>query len=155
MRDFAWRLSDSLSQIRDDCSTNSYGLAYTYLFGKVGRIYFFNSVENERVNPFTSKSDQFQISPAASPETPHHTVWRAWLFIAYSDETWLSTNCHYLTFWENVLFELRWGRWPSLMYRLQEIFRLRSKIAGLQLMNTEVLCAPFTTKFNQHILPTF
>ena len=40
-------------------------------------------------NPFTPKSDQCQISPAASPEIYHHTVWRSWLFIAYSDERWL------------------------------------------------------------------
>ena len=26
-------------------------------------------------NPFTPKSDQFQVSPAASPEIRHHTVW--------------------------------------------------------------------------------
>ena len=38
------------------------------------------------LNPFTPKSDQFQISPANSPEILHHTVWRTWLFIAYSDE---------------------------------------------------------------------
>ena len=37
-------------------------------------------------NPSTPKSDQLQISPAASPEISHHTVWRTWLFIAYSDE---------------------------------------------------------------------
>ena len=36
-----------------------------------------------------SRSDQFQISPAASPEMLHHTVWRTWLFIAYSDDRWL------------------------------------------------------------------
>ena len=41
-------------------------------------------------NPFTPKSDQCQISPAASPEISYHTVWRTWLFIAYSDERWLS-----------------------------------------------------------------
>ena len=34
-------------------------------------------------------SDQFQVSPATSPEMLHHTVWRTWLFIAYSDESWL------------------------------------------------------------------
>ena len=33
--------------------------------------------------------DQFQITPAASPDILHHTVWRTWLFIAYSDERWL------------------------------------------------------------------
>ena len=39
--------------------------------------------------PFRSKSDQFQISPAASPELLHHTSMKTWLFIAYSDERWL------------------------------------------------------------------
>ena len=36
-----------------------------------------------------SQVDQCQSSPAASPEILHHTVWRTWLFIAYSDERWL------------------------------------------------------------------
>ena len=40
------------------------------------------------INPFTPKSGQFQISPPASPEILHHTVWRTWLFIAYSYEGW-------------------------------------------------------------------
>ena len=40
-------------------------------------------------NPFTPKSDQFKICPAASPEIKHHTVWRTWLCIANSDERWL------------------------------------------------------------------
>ena len=35
-------------------------------------------------NPFTTKSDQVQISPAALPDILHHTVWRTWLFLAYS-----------------------------------------------------------------------
>ena len=35
------------------------------------------------------ESDQCQISPPAPPEILHHTVRRAWLFIAYSDERWL------------------------------------------------------------------
>ena len=39
--------------------------------------------------PFTPKSDQCQISPAASPEIEHHTQWRTWLFITYSEERWL------------------------------------------------------------------
>ena len=34
------------------------------------------------------KSDQFHISPAALPEILHCTVWRTWLFIAYSNERW-------------------------------------------------------------------
>ena len=37
------------------------------------------------VNPLAPKSDQRQISPAASPEIVHRTVWRTWLFIAHSD----------------------------------------------------------------------
>ena len=69
-----------------------------------GRMYF---------NPFTPKSDQVQISPAASPVILHHTVWRIWLFIAYSDEKWLyyqiriASLIHFcIKGWENVLFEL-------------------------------------------------
>ena len=38
-----------------------------------------------RFNPFTL-SDRSQISLAASPVILYHTVWRTWLFIAYSDE---------------------------------------------------------------------
>ena len=40
------------------------------------------------LKPPTPKSDQFQISPAASPEILYHTVWRTWLFMAYA-ERWL------------------------------------------------------------------
>ena len=65
-------------------------------------------------NPFTPESDQCQNSPAASQEIWHHTVWRTWLFIAYSDEKWLyykfSRHHSYNRFlkgWENTLFELR------------------------------------------------
>ena len=64
--------------------------------------------------PFTPESDQCQNSPAASQEIWHHTVWRTWLFIAYSDEKWLyykfSLHHSYNRFlkgWENTLFELR------------------------------------------------
>ena len=32
---------------------------------------------------------QFQIYPAAWPRILHQTVWRTWLFIAYSDKRWL------------------------------------------------------------------
>ena len=49
---------------------------------------FFSLGFSETVNPFTPKNDQFQISPAASLAILHHTVWRTWLFIAYSDERW-------------------------------------------------------------------
>ena len=41
-------------------------------------------------NPFSPKSDQRQISPAASPRIFHHTVWRTWLFIAYLVDRWFS-----------------------------------------------------------------
>ena len=58
--------------------------------------------------PFTPKGDQFQISPAASPAILHHTVWRAWLFIGYSDERLFYYRFSLLhTGWENVTF-LSW-----------------------------------------------
>ena len=41
------------------------------------------------LNEFHFRSGQFQISLVASPEIWHHTVWRTWLFIVYSDERWL------------------------------------------------------------------
>ena len=61
----------------------------------------------------SKEPDQFQISPAA-PEISHHTVWRPWLFIPYSDERWLhfqflSLPHLYISFkrwWTNVFFEL-------------------------------------------------
>ena len=66
------------------------------------------------VNPFTPESDQCQNSLAASQEIWHHTVWRTWRFIAYSDVKWLyykfSLHHSYNRFlkgWENTLFELR------------------------------------------------
>ena len=64
------------------------------------------------INPFTPGSDQFQISPTASPEILHHTLWRTWLFPGYSERSLYTTNSHYLTHtfllkgWENVLFEI-------------------------------------------------
>ena len=71
-------------------------------------------VASWRFNPFTPESNQCQNSPAASQEIWHHTVWRTWLFIAYSDEKWLyykfSLHHSYNRFlkgWENTLFELR------------------------------------------------
>ena len=76
-----------------------------------------------RFFPFTPKSDQVQISPAAFPVILHHTVWRTWLFITYSD--WkmiiilliLITPLIYffLKGWENVLFELGSGRVQQLV----------------------------------------
>ena len=37
-----------------------------------------------------AKSDGVQNSSAASPEIQHRTVWRTWLFIAYSDKSFLT-----------------------------------------------------------------
>ena len=72
------------------------------------------SVAQGIINPFTPKSDQCQNSPAASQEIWHHTVWRTWLFIAYSDEKWLyykfslqHSHNRFLKGWENTHFELR------------------------------------------------
>ena len=73
----------------------------------------FNYFDLFRYITFTPKSDQVQISPVASPVILHHTVWRTWLFIAYSD--WkmilvpvLTTSLIHFSWkgWENVLFEL-------------------------------------------------
>ena len=77
------------------------------------RIYCKLVTHRYQLNPFTPESDQCQNSPAASQEIWHHTVWRTWLFIAYSDEMWLyykfslrhSYN-YFLKGWENTLFEL-------------------------------------------------
>ena len=63
--------------------------------------------------PFTTTSDHFQISPAASPEI-HHIVWRTWLFIACLGARWytvlpiLTTSLIHFSLkgWENVLFNL-------------------------------------------------
>ena len=67
--------------------------------------------DSSLLNPFTPKSDKFQISPAASSE-----IWRTWLFIAYSDERLLYhqfslPHCIHESRWnvENVLFELGSG----------------------------------------------
>ena len=80
---------------------------------KFVKIYWENILEGT-LNPFTPESDQCQNSPAASQKIWHHTVWRSWLFIAYSDENWLyykfSLHHSYNRFlkgWENTLFELR------------------------------------------------
>ena len=47
---------------------------------RIGRIDWLIGVKD--FNPFTAKSDHFQISSAASPEILHQTVWRTWLFIS-------------------------------------------------------------------------
>ena len=68
-------------------------------------------------------NDQFQISPAPSPEISYHTVSRTWPFIVYSDERWL---CHQFALppfihfsfkgWENVLFLLGSERVKDYVY---------------------------------------
>ena len=72
------------------------------------------------LNPFTPKSDQFQISPAALQEILHHTVWRTWLTQMKDDYTANSLTTSPIQFsikgWENVIFELeseRVGNWSS------------------------------------------
>ena len=61
------------------------------------------------LNPFTLKSDQCQISPAASPGILQHTVWRTWLFIASTKLTDDNiTNSHYITY--TFVFK-RLGEW--------------------------------------------
>ena len=45
--------------------------------------------EPQLSRPSNPESDQFQISPTASPGISHYTAWRTWLFIAYSDDRWL------------------------------------------------------------------
>ena len=62
-------------------------------------------------NPFIAKSDQFQISPAASPEILHHTVWRTWLCIAYS--RWKIIILPILTT-SLILFSLK--SWENVVY---------------------------------------
>ena len=61
----------------------------------------------------TPKSDQFQISPSASPEILHHTVWRTWLLTMLCGRKTImlpilaTSPIHFLLkSWENVLFKL-------------------------------------------------
>ena len=89
---------------------------------------------------FTPESDQCQNSPAASQEIWHHTVWRTWLFISYSDEKWLyykfslHHSCNrFLKGWENTLFELRSER-VNYCYCL--FFLLYSFVSSLCLLPT-------------------
>ena len=74
------------------------------------------------INPFTPGSDQFKISPAASPKLLHHTVWRTWLFISYSDERWLCYKflVHHL--------------YISLLGRLENVLKngLKMVVAGIE-----------------------
>ena len=56
---------------------------FSRLFDKCPLVSFLHA---NLVNPFTPKSYHSQMSPAASPEILHHTVWRTWFLIAYSNE---------------------------------------------------------------------
>ena len=78
-----------------------------------------------KFNPFTPKSDQLQISPAASPEILHYTVQRTWLF--HSLLRWkiiilsiLSVSLTHFSLkgWEIVLFEL--GNGTSLICSIRK-----------------------------------
>ena len=73
------------------------------------------------VNPFTPKSDQCQIFPAASPEILHHTVWRTWLSWLTSIQDCHTTNSHYIT--ENFLFKrlgiCTFWTWERKVYRFE------------------------------------
>ena len=64
----------------------------------------------------TPKSDQCQISPAASPEILHHTVWRTWSFMAHSQEWSMSNFPCSLT---RTLHHTVWRTW-SFMAHSQE-----------------------------------
>ena len=83
--------------------------------GRISQRIWFSEIRPDSVRlPIgLPKSDQCQISLAASPEKLQHTVWRTWLFIAYSDERWLllpiltTSLIHFkrlgeCTFWKNV-----------------------------------------------------
>ena len=62
-----------------------------WIFGESTQLHYHavTWMSSQQFNPFAPESDQCQISPPAPPEILHHTVRRAWLFIAYSDERWL------------------------------------------------------------------
>ena len=94
--------------------------------------------------PFTPKRDQFQISPAASPVTLYHTVWRTWLYIAYSDERW----SYYLTYtllWLGECTVLNWevkgfiavtrSSWSCCMALTLSLLRSLSSKTGFNLLS--------------------
>ena len=92
-----YNLFCSCEVIRDQKSGES--LQYAFIeFEKVSK----HSTQGalcacERTQPFTPKSDNFQIFPVASQETVHHIIRRTWLFIAYSAERWITTSLiHFL-----------------------------------------------------------
>ena len=82
------------------------------------------------VKPGCWQLDQIQIPPAASSEILHHTVWKTWLFIAYSWWKMIilaipaTSLIHFsLIGLENVLFGLgserfKWLPWTCLFFVL-------------------------------------
>ena len=96
---------------------------YNYVY----KLWLECSITQTPLNPFTPKTDQVQISPAASPEILHHTVWRTWVFIA--SLRWkliilpiiATPLVHFsLKGWENVLFELGSERVNNKMLNSQK-----------------------------------
>ena len=86
---------------------------------------------NWEINPLTPKSDQLQISPAASPAILHHTEWRTWFFTPYSGGKWfryqiLTTSLIHLSLkgWENALFELGNERVLTLSFHFHSFISL-------------------------------
>ena len=92
-------------------------------------------------SPFTPKGDQFQISPAIL----HHTVWRTWLFIAYSDNRWLyyrqvslTSLIHFSKGWECTYWTWGWkGSWyfqhgcGRVVWTHQIVYRFEAEKTGV------------------------
>ena len=55
-------------------------------------------------------------SPAASPEISHRTVWRTWLFIAYSDERCDTTNYQFIPSGQKAYVSGSGSRFMRSMY---------------------------------------
>ena len=94
-----WPLPGFLGQwLLNDCQTHLNTFAFSPIPLFIRKVTYFHGY------PFTPKSFQLQISPAASPETLHHTVWRIWLFIPCNSmrDAW---NSHHLT---HTLFFKGW-----------------------------------------------
>ena len=93
-----WPIPSSFCSLTKNITSHSMkNLAFHRLFRRSMIIYYQFSLmqvslkgwDNVLFNPFTPKSDQLQISPAPSPELLHHTLWRTWRFIVYSEDRWL------------------------------------------------------------------
>ena len=72
-REFSWqweKLMTMIRRVRNNCIL-SFGLC-NFSFGLMARLHY--ACNDKGLNPFTPKSDQFQISPAASPEILHHVT---------------------------------------------------------------------------------